>query len=172
MNIQWKTIGELTDKTILGTSGLASGTHRRKSRAILINPDGKCAIIHEQASNLHMLPGGSIEPGEDEISALVREISEETGCTCDTVTPLGVVSENRFHAGITRLSYFFVVRTKTLHPVPHFTPEETSLGTTLKWCSMDEALRLIKDAHHDAPQKKFIQARDLIALTEYLSNPT
>ena len=37
---------------------------------------------------------------------------------------------------------------------------------------MDEALRLIKDTHYDAPQKKFIQARDLIALTEYLSNPT
>lgn len=119
-----------------------------------------------------MLPGGSIEPGEDETSALVREISEETGCTCDAIIPLGVVSENRYHAGAARLTYFFVVRTKTLHPVPHFTPEEISLGTTLKWCSLDEALHLIKDVHHDAPQKKFIQARDLIALTKYLSSPT
>lgn len=168
MAIEWKIISELTDKTVLGTDGLSHEKPRKKSRAILINKDGKIAVIYEKKSNLHTFPGGSFEPGEDELSALVREISEETGCTCDTIIPLGIVSENRNHANSTHLSYFFVVHTQTLFPMPHFTTEEIELETTLKWCSLDETLHFIKNTEHDTSQKRFMQARDLAALHEYI----
>ena len=102
----WKIIGELTDKNVLGTDGLSCNPPRKKSRAILINEDDKIAVIYEKESNYYALPGGGIEHGEDEVSALIREIAEETGCLCDAIEPLGVVCENRYHADTTHLSFF------------------------------------------------------------------
>jgi len=168
MSIKWKTIGKLTDKTILGTDGSSCNPPRKKSRAILLNKDGKIAVMYEKATNFYALPGGGIEHGEDEVSALIREIAEETGCVCDSIEPLGIVYENRFHADTTHLSYFFVVHTKTNEAIFHLTQEEVALGTTLKWCSLDEALQLIQNNDLDIKQKRFLQARDLVALNEYI----
>lgn len=167
MESQWNVICELTDLNVLGTNGRSNKLPQKKVRAILIRKDGKIAVMHEARSGLYALPGGGIEEGEDPTAALVREIFEETGCSCDTIEPLGIVSENRYHADLTRLSYFFVVHTKTSEASPHFTAEEITLGTTLKWCIFEEVLRLIRDANHDTPQKKFLQARDLAALDAY-----
>lgn len=168
MAIEWKIIGELTDKSILGTDGASGNPPRKKSRAILINSDGKIAIMYEKESRFYALPGGGIEYGEDEESALVREIAEETGCVCDSIEPLGIVHENRFHADTTHVSYFFVVHTKTHEAIPYLTEEEVALGTTLKWCSIDEALQLIQKNEINTKQKRFLQARDLVALNEYI----
>lgn len=168
MAIEWRTIGELTDKNVLGTNGLSFKGPRRKSRAILINEDGQYAVMYEMKSDLHTLPGGAIEAGEDEITALIREIFEETGCTCDSIEPLGIVFENRFHTDSTHLSYFFVVHTKTRQPVSHLTDEEAELETCLKWCTLEEVLHLIKDIDHDSKHKKFLQARDVAAFEEYI----
>lgn len=167
---KWRIIGELTDKNVLGTDGLSSKEPRKTSRAILINEDGKYAVMYAKKFNLHSLPGGGIDNGEDEVSALVREIFEETGCTCDTIEPLGIVSENRYHADFTSVSYYFVVTTKTIQSVLHLTDAEEENGTTLKWCSLDEMLHLIKDIEHETNQRKFLQARDLAALNEYKRN--
>lgn len=168
METEWKTIGKLTDRNVLGTDGMSSKEPRKKSRAILINDDDKIAVMYERASNCYALPGGGIEEGEDEVSALVREIAEETGCACDTIEPLGIISENRYHADSTHISYFFVVHTKTKHNALHLTDEEVALGTTLKWCSLDEALKRIRSNDLDTNQKRFLQARDLVALNEYI----
>ena len=164
----WKIISELTNKNVLGTDGLSVKEPRRKSRAILINEDGKYAVMYEAKSDIHALPGGGLEVGEDETSAIIREIFEETGCTCDTIEPLGIVSENRYHADVTSLSYFFVIHTHTKKNVLHLTKEETELGTILKWCTLNETLHLIRDIDHETYQKRFLQARDLAALNEYI----
>ncbi len=163
----WKMIGQLTDKNVLGTDGLSAKEPRRTSRAILINQDGQYAVMYAKKFNLHSLPGGGIDNGESEVSALVREVFEETGCTCDSIEPLGIVSENRYHADFTSLSYYFVVHTKTKQAILHLTDAEIENGTTLKWCSFNELYSLIKDIEHETNQRKFLQARDLLALEEY-----
>ena len=168
MVFDWKIIDELTDKSVLGTDGLSVKEPRRKSRAILINEDGKYAVMYEARSNIHALPGGGIEDGEDETSAIIREIFEETGCTCDTIEPLGIVYENRYHADVTSLSYFFIIHTNTKENALHLTTEEIELGTILKWCTLNEAFHLISDIDHDTNQKRFLQARDLAAINEYI----
>lgn len=165
---EWKLIGILTDKNVLGTDGLSTKEPRRTSRAILINEENKYAVMYAKKFNLHSLPGGGIDNGENERSALIRELFEETGCVCDSVEPLGVVSENRFHADFTSLSYYFVVHTKTKQTVLHLTDSEIENGTILKWCSFDELYSLIKDIVHETNQRKFLQARDLLALNEYM----
>lgn len=167
MESQWNVICELTDLNVLGTNGRSSKPPQRKVRAILVRPDGKLALMHEGASGLYALPGGGLEDGEDAQAALVRELFEETGCSCDAVTPLGIIAENRYHADLTRFSYFFVVHTKSTEANPHFTEEELLLGTTQLWCDLDEATALIRGECCDTPQKKFLQARDLAALDAY-----
>ena len=124
MDFCWNTICCLTDETVLGTGGHSIQPPQKKVRAILVRKDGKIAVMYEEKTGLYALPGGGIEDVEDETTALHREIFEETGCSCDTVIPLGIVSENRYHADVTRLSYFFIVHTKSEISTPHFTEEE------------------------------------------------
>jgi 8-oxo-dGTP diphosphatase len=45
--------------------------------------DGCLLLVRKRGSQCYILPGGKPEPGEDDISALTREINEELGCTVD-----------------------------------------------------------------------------------------
>jgi 8-oxo-dGTP diphosphatase len=40
-------------------------------------------LVRKKGSHCYILPGGKPEPGEDDLSALSREIDEELGCTLD-----------------------------------------------------------------------------------------
>ena len=164
---QWDIIGELTDKNVLGLEGMSKKEPRRTARAIVKNGEGLYAVLYAKKFDLYSLPGGGIEDGEDEVSTLIREMEEETGCTCDTIEQLGVVSENRCHQDYTTLSYYFVVHTKTKKYELHLTELEKENGTILKWCSLEELIQLIQDVEHETNQRKFLQARDMVALTEY-----
>ena len=53
-----------------------------KVRGIVINKDGKALVA--RYAGLYMLPGGSIEEGEDTKEALKREIEEESGIEIDS----------------------------------------------------------------------------------------
>lgn len=169
MEQNWRCLGQLTDRLILGTPGLSCRPPQEKVRAILLDSEGKLALMYEQAAGLYALPGGGIEPGETPHTALVRELAEETGCSCRQVQPLGIVTENRAYADTTRRTYFFLVQADAFPAAPQLTPEEQALGTSLHWLPPEEALSKIRDVVHTDPQKRFLQARDLAALNAWLS---
>ena len=64
--------------------------------------------------------------------------------------------------------HFFIIHTNTKENALHLTTEEIELGTILKWCTLNEAFHLISDIDHDTNQKRFLQARDLAAINEYI----
>ncbi len=161
------TICLLTDKEVLGTEGLSSAAPRYTARAIVKNEQGLYAVMYSEKFNLYSLPGGGIEDGEDSITALRREILEETGCSCDQVEELGIVIENRFSCNCTRIASYYAVTTGSSSGKLHLTQAEIALGTSVQWHTFEEVLRLIRDGRPDTPQKKFIQARDLAALHVY-----
>ncbi len=65
---------------------------RPSARAVVLE-NGRAAMVHSLKYGYYKFPGGGIEPGEDLISALVRETREETGLEVDinTVRAYGMV---------------------------------------------------------------------------------
>jgi ADP-ribose pyrophosphatase YjhB (NUDIX family) len=163
-----KQICELNDKIILGTDGVSTQDPRVTARAIVKNKDGLYAVMYADKFKLHSLPGGGVEDGEDVLTALRREVYEETGCICDEVQELGIVSENRASLDYTQINHYFVVTTTHSPNENHLTESELDSRTVAKWVAFDELVRLINDQEFDRIQGKYLKARDVAALREYL----
>lgn len=163
-----KKIKTITDKEILGTDGWSTAKPRLTARAILKNRHDQIAVMYAKKYDLYSLPGGGVEAGEKITDALKREIYEETGCECNIVEPLGYVEENRAHCDYTQISYYFLVTTnsETLHP--SLTEDEAQNGTVVGWHSIEDAYQCIAAPRHTTNQRKYLQARDVAALNEYL----
>jgi len=160
-------IAYLTDADLLGTPGLSVTKPRLTARAVVVNPQGLLAVMYAEKFGIHMLPGGGVEEGESIEDALVREITEETGCAITSFEPLGYVEENRAHADYTQISYYYIVHTKDNTLRPQLTALEAANGTRAMWCSFAEAYERIATPVFDRPQGKFLQARDVAALKAY-----
>ena len=76
---------------------------RLSAKAFVVDGDGRlllldCADPDRPGVRWWELPGGGVEPGEDEVDALVREVLEETGLVVDpaAVGPLQWTQESTF----------------------------------------------------------------------------
>ncbi|MDW5441607.1 NUDIX domain-containing protein [Polaromonas sp. SM01] len=57
-----------------------SQTHTiRIAAALLSRDDGRTLLVRKRGTQAFMQPGGKIEPGEEPVAALVRELYEELG---------------------------------------------------------------------------------------------
>jgi len=160
-------ICELNDKIVLGTDGMSTKTPRITARAIVKNQDGEYAVMYADKFKLHSLPGGGVEDSEDVLTALRREVYEETGCDCDEIQELGIVSENRASLDYTQINHYFVVSTNHTSRENHLTELEQANCTVVKWVTFEEAVRLINEQEFDRVQAKYLKARDVVALREY-----
>lgn len=97
-----KIIKRLTDADIIGAGGMSDAKPRRTARVILKNNNGRYALVYSAGFNMYCFPGGGIEDNEDILTALKRELMEETGCSCDAVEELGIIEENRAHCDYTQ----------------------------------------------------------------------
>lgn len=162
-----KQICELNDRIILGTDGMSTKAPRITARAIVKNQDGLYAVMYADKFKLHSLPGGGVEDGEDVLTALHREVYEETGCACDEIQELGIVAENRASLDYTQINYYFVVTTTHTSGENHLTEAEQDSRTVVEWHTFDEMVRLINEQEFDRVQGKYLKARDVVALREY-----
>ena len=162
-----KQICELNDRIILGTEGLSTKAPRITARAVVKSQDGLYAVMYAEKWGLHSLPGGGVENGEDVLTALRREVYEETGCICDEIQELGIVEENRASLDYTQRNHYFVVTTTHTAEENHLTESERASRTMVKWVTFDELVRLINEQDFDRVQGKYLKARDVVALREY-----
>ena len=162
-----RVICELNDKIILGQDGLSDKVPRLTARAIVRNQDGLYAVMYSDKFKLHSLPGGGVEDGEDVLTALRREVYEETGCVCDEIRELGIVAENRASLDYTQINFYYVVTTTHQPGQNHLTESEQASRTVVQWHTFNEMVRLINAQEFDRIQGKYLKARDVAALREY-----
>jgi len=62
---------------------------RLRVAAVIPHGEGLLVVRHRKdGRTYHLLPGGGVEAGESLAQALAREVLEETGLTCEPVSPL------------------------------------------------------------------------------------
>ena len=159
-------ICELNDKIILGTDVLSEKAPRITARAIVRNQDGLYAVMYAKKFDLYSLPGGGVEEGEDVLTALRREVYEETGCLCNGIRELGIVSENRGTLDYTQVNYYYVVQGRRAGE-SHLTDAEANSGTEVQWHTLEEMRSLIENQHFERVQGKYLVARDVAAIRNY-----
>lgn len=159
-------ICELNDQIILGLPGRSEKPPRVTARAIVKNQRGQYAVMYAEKYNIYTLPGGGVEDNEDILTALRREILEETGCTCDEIRELGTIYENRASLDYTQVNHYFVVTTREVGEIC-LTEAELANNTVVQWHTFEEVKRLISKPTFDRVQGKYLQARDIAALNEY-----
>jgi 8-oxo-dGTP pyrophosphatase MutT (NUDIX family) len=127
---------------------MISPVARLAGRVLLVDPDGRVLLLHEQleAAESHWLtPGGGVESGERPSEAAVREVFEETGIAivlAPDVEPILVVQDVWSWAGVTydQANHFFLATVPAgLVVAPHALTEleqQTHLG--YRWWTVAE----------------------------------
>ncbi|HZK39695.1 MAG TPA: phosphotransferase [Clostridia bacterium] len=161
-----KHILTITDKEITGSDKLSAAEPRIAVNAILFDADENIALCYMGKYDLHTLPGGGVEVGEDLHRATQREVWEETGCQCEIIGELGKIIENRYDHDFTQERSYYIARVTGEKGELHLTDEEIAENTSVVWLPIEQALRIISEKEHENYQRKFIQKRDISALTE------
>jgi 8-oxo-dGTP diphosphatase len=60
--------------------------------ALIRDNEGRLLLVRKRGTSAFMQPGGKRDAGEDDVTALSREIAEELGCSVDSggARPLGI----------------------------------------------------------------------------------
>ena len=77
--------------TLRGLYWRMARPHVYGAKAMAFDDDGRLLLVRHSygKSDLYMLPGGAIKPGEAAAAAATREIAEETGCRLRDVKLFG-----------------------------------------------------------------------------------
>ena len=143
---------------------------RRKAvRGVIMDNEGKVAIIHAKNNNYYELPGGGVEEGESLEQGLMRECLEEAGCRIEIVRELGKTIEMRKRANLVNESFGYLVKVDGEKGHPKLTPDEIGEGMEVLWLFPDEAQESLEksDTSKDL-YDRYVMERDKCFLKEAL----
>ena len=125
--------------------------YRPSVRGIILDRDHKIALIYSQKYHIYKFPGGGIESGEDHLTALAREINEETGMTLipESVKEFGEVlriqgSGKLKDTILIQENYYYLCQT-TGEIQEHLDESEKAADFILKFVTLDEAIAANSD---------------------------
>lgn len=141
--------------------------HRTAVRAILIENDE--ILMVRSRLGYYKLPGGGLEKGETLETALLREVTEETGYTdCRIIRELGIVSEHRpdqavadcnFHMD----SFYFLCELPTKDKtMPSLVGYELEEEYTAVWVSVQQAIESNTAVTEKEGSKPFLQRENFV----------
>lgn len=108
---------------------------RTSCRGIVLR-EGKLLLSYETSSGLWMIPGGGLEPGENESDCCVREVLEETGYVVAPSPCALRIEEHYKRWGFTSLYFFAEVVGRSEQ---NLTEREAKAGMEPRWIPVAEA---------------------------------
>jgi 8-oxo-dGTP pyrophosphatase MutT (NUDIX family) len=137
-------------------------TAREAARAVVVDEQGRVALLKVGKYNYHKLPGGGIEGDEDKLQALQRELLEEIGCTATVTAEIGQIIEYRDQYRLQQTSYCYLAQKFGEQQSLTLTEKELSEGFEMLWAdSIEVAIALFKADQPADYGGSFIQRRDL-----------
>jgi len=140
---------------------------REAVRAVVVDNEGKIALLHVVNENHYKLPGGGIEEGEDKTLALKRECKEEIGCDVEIGEEFCAIAEYRKLAQLKHTSYCYTAKVISNKGSLDLTDEEKERGSELVWMTYDEAIKAMSESNpHSLVCISYIAPRDFAILEE------
>lgn len=139
---------------------------RFAARAVIFNKKGDIAFITVLKKGFHKIPGGGVESGEDIISALKREIYEESGQKIRVIKEVGYIIEKRAKINWKQKSYCYICKSTNDRKQTAFTDKEKKDGFKMGWFPLDKAIDALRNDKPRSYHAKFMKERDLTFLLE------
>ncbi|HBS46295.1 MAG TPA: ADP-ribose pyrophosphatase [Paenibacillus sp.] len=159
-------ITEIYENEFIANSDLSSTKFniRKSARAIVVNSQGKMAVLFVSKEQYYKLPGGGVEPGENLREALKREVLEEVGVEVEVVNEIGLVIEYRNKDELLQFSYCYFCKVIGETQNTTYTEDEINAGYELNWIGIKEAVSIISNNSTENYVGKFIVRRDRAVL--------
>ena len=167
-----------TDFDIKEKINVEKSSIRFGARGIVLNDEGKIAIIHKINKNEYKLPGGGIDENEDANIAFKRECEEEIASKVKIIKILGTAEEYKSQENFKQLSFVFVAKKILEYKENNLTEKEKDEGTEYLWLDKFDALEKmkkslinLKESKYDSIYRtKFMVLRDIRILEYYINN--
>ena len=135
---------------------------RLATRTVLLDREGRVAILKVDKFDYYKIPGGGVEEDEDILVAARREVLEEAGCECKIVEQLGEMVTDIPDWGMRDVSRGFVAQVMGEKSVPNFDDFERERGFSLAWVeSLKTAIELLAKHEPRDTSARQLQERDL-----------
>lgn len=135
------------------------------TRTVLLDEDGKVAVINVTKHGYYKIPGGGVEDGEEIEIAARREVMEEAGCDCTVIGELGRLETEIPVWGMLDISDGFIARVVGEKLQPKYEEWENERGFQVEWFeSLDLAIATIEQNAVAEPGMDVLQGRDLMFL--------
>lgn len=134
---------------------------RPSARAIILK-DGKLAAIYSRKHSYYKIPGGGVEPGEDNVTAMMREVREEVGLVVlpDSVKEFGYV--HRIQKGMhepvfVQDNFYYICDVEAEGMQTELSENEREEDFVPVWVKLSEAIRV---------NEEYVKANSLDSMIE------
>jgi len=158
----------LTDKDITGSDKLSLAEPRIAVGIVLLDANNNIALSHIGIWDLHGLPGGGVDDGEDFLAAIKREAWEETGCQCEVIREIGKTYQNSESDGFVQEKYYYLAKVVGEKGDLHLEDYEIVSKTTVRWYPLEQAMQVISERKSDSIGEEFMKRRDMAVLKDVL----
>lgn len=132
------------------------------TRTVLLDEDGKVAIINAKKHGYYKIPGGGIEEGEDVKDSARREVLEEAGCDSEITDELGKMTTEIPVWNMLDTSEGFIAKVVGEKGMPNYEEWENERGFEVEWFDgIDTAIKTIEANSVKEPGMEPLQKRDL-----------
>ena len=131
---------------------------RQATRAIVLKGE-EILLLYTERYHDYSLPGGGIDEGEDQITALIRELREETGAQdVRNIEPFGLYEEFRpwykeDYDIVHMESFCYRCDIDDELLAPEFEAHEVANGMTPRWINIHQAITHNEETIANSPKK-------------------